>query len=40
MADVEGKAVAVKSPAGGAERIKYKIGPVDVPGQNEIGYAR
>src|ERR687897_2993477 len=40
MADVEGKAVAVQSLAGGAKRIKYKIGPFDVvPGQNEIGYA-
>jgi plastocyanin len=40
MADVEGKAIAVQSLAGGAKRIKYKIGPFDiVPGQNEIGYA-
>ena len=40
MADVEGKAVAVQSLAGGAKRIKYKIGPFDiVPGQNEIGFA-
>src|ERR671910_1431201 len=40
MAGVEGKAVAVQSLAGGAKRIKYKIGPFDVvPGQNEIGYA-
>jgi plastocyanin len=40
LADMEGKAVAVKSLAGGAKRIKYRIGPFDiVPGQNEIGYA-
>jgi hypothetical protein len=40
MADAEGKAVAVQSLAGGAKRIKYKIGPFDVvPGQNEIGFA-
>ena len=39
-ADVEGKAVAVHSLAGGAKRITYRIGPFDiVPGQNEIGYA-
>src|SRR5918995_1819076 len=39
LADVEGKAVAVQSLAGGAKRIKYKVGPFDiVPGQNEIGY--
>jgi plastocyanin len=40
MADVEGKAVAVQSLAGGAKRITYRIGPFDVtPGQNEIGFA-
>jgi hypothetical protein len=34
-ADVEGNAVAVTSLAGGAKRIKYRIGPFDVvPGQN------
>ncbi len=36
----EGKAVAVQSLAGGAQRIKYRIGPFNVtPGQNSIGYA-
>ena len=36
----EGKAVAVQSLAGGAKRIKYRIGPFDVtPGQNSIGFA-
>ena len=40
MAGPTGEAVAVTSLAGGAKRIKYKIGPFDiVPGQNEIGYA-
>jgi hypothetical protein len=40
LAAPEGKAVAVQSLAGGAKRIKYKIGPFEVkPGQNEIGYA-
>jgi hypothetical protein len=38
--DVEGKAVAVQSLAGGAKRITYRIGPFDVtPGQNDIGFA-
>ena len=33
----EGKAVAVQSLAGGAERITYRIGPFDIePGQNNI----
>jgi hypothetical protein len=36
----EGKAVAVQSLAGGAKRIKYKIGPFDIiPGQNDISFA-
>ena len=36
----EGKAVAVQSLAGVAQRIKYRIGPFNVtPGQNSIGYA-
>ena len=40
LAAPEGKAAAVQSLAGGAKRIKYKIGPFEVkPGQNEIGYA-
>ncbi len=39
LAAPEGKAVAVQSLAGGAKRIKYRVGPFDViPGQNEIGY--
>jgi plastocyanin len=34
-----GKAVAVQSLAGGAKRIKYRIGPFHiVPGQNDIGF--
>ena len=37
----EGKAVAVQSLAGGAKRIKYRIGPFNVvPGQNSIGFRR
>jgi hypothetical protein len=40
LAAPEGKAVAVQSLAGGAERITYRIGPFEVrPGQNQIGYA-
>jgi plastocyanin len=40
LAAPEGKAVAVRALAGGAERIKYRIGPFNVhPGQNSIGYA-
>jgi plastocyanin len=40
LAAPEGKAVAVESLAGGAKRIKYRIGPFDVtPGQNRIDYA-
>ena len=40
MAAPEGKAIAVKSLAGGKQRITYRIGPFNViPGQNDIGYA-
>jgi hypothetical protein len=40
FASAEGKAVAVKSLAGGAKRITYRIGPFNViPGQNSIGYS-
>ena len=39
LAAPEGKAVAVQSLAGGAKRIKYRVGPFDVaPGQNKIAY--
>jgi plastocyanin len=39
MAEPDSEAVAVQSLAGGAKRIKYKIGPFNiVPGQNEIGF--
>jgi plastocyanin len=40
LAGPDGKAVAVQSLAGGAQRLTYRIGPFDVhPGQNRIGYA-
>jgi plastocyanin len=40
LAAPEGKAVAVQSLAGGAKRIKYRIGPFNVhPGQNSIGFS-
>jgi plastocyanin len=35
-----GKVVSVKKVAGGAKRLKYRIGPFDIkPGQNDIGFA-
>src|SRR5215217_3060770 len=38
LAAPEGRTVAVQSLAGGAKRITYRIGPIDVhPGQNSIG---